>query len=269
LIIIGEKINGTIPSVRKAIEEKDEAFIRELAVKQAEAGADYIDVCAGTAPEVEEETLKWLMEIVQDAVDKPLCIDSPNPRTIEKVFKYARKPGIINSVSEEKNKCEILYPLIQGTEWQVIGLTCDNDGIPSDVEKRISIAKILVEKADKYGISPDRIHIDPLVIALATDNDAVRKFVEALEGIKKMFPNVKITSGLSNVSFGLPYRKALNQVFLTVAVFAGMDSAIMDPTNRDMMTALYAAEAISGKDRFCRKYLNAYRKGIIGPAKEH
>ncbi|KXG74982.1 5-methyltetrahydrofolate:corrinoid/iron-sulfur protein co-methyltransferase [Fervidicola ferrireducens] len=268
MIIIGEKINGTIPRVQKAIEERDEAFIRDLAVKQAEAGADYIDVCAGTSPEQEEETLIWLMEIVQDAVEKPLCIDSPNPRTIEKVFKYARKPGIINSVSEEKNKCEIIYPLIQGTEWQVIGLTCDNDGIPSDVEKRINIAKILVEKAEKYGISPDRIHIDPLVIALATDNQAVHKFVEAMEGIKKMFPTVKVTSGLSNVSFGLPYRKAINQAFLTVAVFAGMDSAIMDPTNRDVMTALFAAEAIAGRDKFCRKYVNAYRKGLLGPAKD-
>ncbi|MCG0276679.1 MAG: methyltetrahydrofolate cobalamin methyltransferase [Thermosediminibacteraceae bacterium] len=268
MIIIGEKINGTIPRVKKAIEERDEAFIRDLAIKQAEAGADYIDVCAGTSPEEEEETLIWLMEIVQDAVDKPLCIDSPNPRTIERVFKYAKKPGIINSVSEERNKCEIIYPLIKGTEWQVIGLTCDNRGIPSDVQTRIDIAKILVEKAQKYDISPERIHIDPLVIAIATDNQSVHKFVEALVSIKKLFPNVKVTSGLSNVSFGMPLRKAINQAFLTVAVFAGMDSAIMDPCNREMMTTLLAAEAIAGRDKYCRRYTNAYRKGLIGPIKD-
>ncbi|WP_422447452.1 methyltetrahydrofolate cobalamin methyltransferase [Thermoanaerobacterium sp. DL9XJH110] len=268
MIIIGEKINGTIPSVKKAIEERDEDFIRNLAVKQAEAGADYIDVCAGTAPDVEVETLKWLMDIVQDAVDKPLCIDSPNPRTIEQVFKYARRPGIINSVSEEGDKCEVIYPLIRGTQWQVIGLTCDNRGIPMDVQTRIDIARLLVEKAQKYDIKPERIHIDPLVIALATDNQSMRKFFETLITIKQLYPDIKVTSGLSNISFGMPLRKVINQTFLTIAVFAGMDSAIMDPCNREMMTTLLAAEAIAGRDRFCRKFSNAYRKGLIGPAKD-
>jgi signal transduction histidine kinase len=101
MIIIGEKINGTIPSVKKAIEERDEELIRTLALKQSEAGADYIDVCAGTDPKIECDVLKWLMDIVQDAVDTPLSIDSPNPRTIESVFPYAKRTGIINSVSEE------------------------------------------------------------------------------------------------------------------------------------------------------------------------
>ena len=264
MIIIGEKINGTIPSVKKAIEARDEAFIRSLAIKQAEAGADYIDVCAGTAPALEVETLKWLMDIVQDAVDKPLCIDRPNPETIEQVFQYAQKPGIINSVSEEGNKCEIIFPLIEGTDWQVIALTCDDNGIPKDVETRVDIAKRMIEKAQKYGIKNERIHIDPLVIALSTDNDSVRKFVGTIESLKKLYPDVKVTSGLSNISFGMPLRKVINQNFLTIAVFAGMDSAIMDPCNREMITTLYAAEALAGRDRFCRRFSNAYRKKIIG-----
>lgn len=96
MIIIGEKINGTIPSVKAAIERKDADYIAALAVKQTEAGATYIDVCASTAPEFEIETLKWLMDIVQNATDTPLCLDSPNPRVIEAVFKYANKPGLIN-----------------------------------------------------------------------------------------------------------------------------------------------------------------------------
>lgn len=269
MIIIGEKINGTIPSVRQAIENRDENFIRDLAIRQAEAGADYIDVCAGTAPEVELETLKWLMDIVQDAVDKPLCIDSPNPRTIEAVFKYAKKPGIINSVSGEGDKCEVIYPLIQGTPWQVIALTCDDRGIPSDVTTRVEIAKILIEKALKYDIQPERIHIDPLVISLPTDNQSLLKFIETMNIIKKLYPTVKITSGLSNISFGMPYRKIVNMCFLTIAVFSGMDSAIMDPCNKDMLAALLATEALIGKDRYCRKYNNAYRKGLIGVKKEN
>lgn len=267
MIIIGEKINGTIPRVKKAIEEKNEEFIRDLALKQTEAGADYIDVCAGTAPEIEVDTLKWLMDIIQDVVDKPLCIDSPNPRSIEAVFKYAKKPGLVNSVSEEGDKCEVIYSLIQGTDWQVIALTCDNQGIPSDVQTRVDLTKVLVEKADKYGITPDKIHIDPLVMALSTDNQSLLKFVETMKAIKAMYPTIKVTSGLSNISFGMPLRKIVNQNFLTIAVYEGMDSAIMDPCNRDMMATLLATEALLGRDRFCRKFSNAYRKGKIGPKK--
>ena len=268
MIIIGEKINGTIPSVKKAIENKDEDFIRNLAIKQMNAGADYIDVCASTAPEIEADTLKWLMDIIQDAVDKPLCIDSPNPRTIEAVFKYAKNPGIINSVSEEGEKCEVIYPLIQGTQWQVIGLTCDNKGIPTDVETRVNITRTLVEKADKYGITPDRIHIDPLVIALSTSNTSMLNFVETMKIIKEMYPTIKVTSGLSNISFGMPLRKIVNQSFLTIAAYTGMDSAIMDPCNRDMLATLLATEALLSKDKHCRKYSTAYRKNKIGPIKE-
>ena len=267
MIIIGEKINGTIPSVKKAIQEKDEAFIRDLAFKQTEAGAHYLDICASTAPEVEAETLIWLMNIVQDAVDTPLSIDSPNPRMIEQVFKHAKKPGLINSVSEEGEKCEIIYPMIQGTNWQVIALTCDNRGIPSDVQTRVDITKILVEKAAKYDITPDRIHIDPLVMALSADNQSLLNFIETLRTVKSLYPTIKVTSGLSNISFGMPLRKTVNQHFLTIAAYMGMDSAIIDPYNRDMYTTLLTTEALLGRDRFCRNFSNAYRKNKIGTVK--
>ncbi|KPU45616.1 5-methyltetrahydrofolate:corrinoid/iron-sulfur protein co-methyltransferase [Oxobacter pfennigii] len=267
MIVIGEKINGTIPSVKKAIEEKNEEFIRNLAIMQAEAGADYIDVCASTVPELEVATLKWMMDIIQNAVDKPLCIDSPNPRMIEKVFKYAKKPGIINSVSEEGDKCEVIFPLMKGTGWQVIALTCDNKGIPSDVGTRVDITKRIVEKAAKYDIAPDRIHVDPLVMAMSADNKSLPSFVEALTKIKELYPTIKITSGLSNISFGMPLRRVINQHFLTIAMFVGMDSAIMDPVNRDLYTSLITTKALMGQDRLCRNFTNAYRKNKIGPIK--
>ena len=267
MIIIGEKINGTIPSVKMAIEQKDDEFIRRLAIRQTEAGANYLDVCASTAPDVEVDTLLWLMDIVQDAVDTPLCIDSPNPLVIEKVFSYAKRPGLINSVSEEGGKCEIIYPIIKGTKWEVIALTCDNRGIPKDIQTRVEITKVLVEKAQRYDITPDRIHIDPLVMALSADNQSLLNFVETLKEVKNLYPTIKVTSGLSNISFGMPLRKVVNQHFLTLAIDAGMDSAILDPCNRDLVTTLYITDALLGKDRLCRNYLNAYRKNKIGPEK--
>ncbi|MGL4607052.1 MAG: methyltetrahydrofolate cobalamin methyltransferase [Eubacteriaceae bacterium] len=265
MIIIGEKINGTIPVVKEAIEKRDAAFIADRAVKQAEAGANYIDVCASTAPEFEIEALTWLINVVQDATDTPLCLDSPNPHVIEAVFKYANKPGLINSISEEGDKCEVLLPLMEGNSWEVVGLTCDNKGIPCDVETKVNITKIMVEKAAKYGVTPDRIHIDPCVMALSTENNSLLNFVEEIKQIRALYPTIHITSGLSNISFGLPARALMNKTFMALAIEAGMDSAVMDPLNRDMMGTIFATYALLGKDKHCRKYSKAFRQGKIGP----
>ena len=265
MIIIGEKINGTNPAVKEAIEKKDAAFIADRAVKQTEAGADFIDVCASTAPEYEIETLKWLMEVVQDATDTPLCIDSPNPRVIEAVFKYANKPGMLNSISEEGDKCEVLLPLMEGNSWEVVGLTCDNNGIPTDLETKLNITKSMVEKAAKYGINPDRMHIDPCVMALSTDNQSLLNFVAEIAAIKALYPTIHVTGAISNISFGLPVRALINKNAMAFAIQAGMDSAVMDPMNRDMMGTIFATEALLGHDKHCRKYSKAYRAGKIGP----
>jgi len=270
LIIIGEKINGVIPSVKKAIEERDAEFIRNRAIQQEEAGADYIDICAATAPAVEVETLKWLIDIVQDAVDTPICIDSPDALFLKEVLPFIRKPGLINSVNLENiagsdlDKCDVIFPLIEGTEWGVVALTCDSEhGTPQDVPTRVEITKGIVEKAAKYGITPDKIHIDPLVMALSTDNNSLLNFIESIKGIKAIYPTIKITSGLSNISFGMPARKLINQNFMTLAIYAGMDSAIMDPLNNGIMSSIFASEALLGRDRHTRKFSAAVRKGRI------
>lgn len=264
MIIIGEKINGTIPSVKTAIAGKDTDFIKSLAVKQSESGAAYIDACASVAPEIEIETLGWLMDLIQDVTDTPLCIDSPNPNIIKAVFEKAGKPGLINSVSCEGNKLDIIFPMIAETEWECVVLLCDNDGIPESVEKRLKIAEKIIGRAIKEGISPGRLHIDPLVMALSTDDNSMTKFMECTREIKKWYPEIHITSGLSNISFGLPLRKSINQYFLALAMSVGMDSAIMDPLNQDLMSAIYITDALLGRDRCCRKYTTAYRKGKIG-----
>jgi 5-methyltetrahydrofolate--homocysteine methyltransferase len=266
MIIIGEKINGSIPVVREAIEKRDAAFIADRAVKQAAAGAHFIDVCASTAPEEEVTTLKWLMAVVQDAVETPLCIDSPNPRVIEAVFKYANKPGLLNSISEEGDKCEVLLPLLTGNTWEVVGLTCDNQGIPCDLETKIKITRSMVEKAKKYGVTPERIHIDPCVMALSTENNSLLNLQAEIRAIKELYPAIHVTGAISNISFGLPVRPLLNKTAMAFAIEAGMDSAVLDPLNRDMMSTIFATYALMGQDRHCRKYSKAYRAGLIGPA---
>jgi len=264
LIIIGEKINGGIPSVAQAIADRDEGFIRAQALKQTEFGAHYLDVCAGTSPDLERETLKWLIGVVQDTVDTPLCIDSTDCGMILDILPFVDKPGLINSVSEEGGKCEQLLPKIADSEWKVIALTCDNNGISTDPVVKYNIAVSIMEKAKSLGISEDRMFIDPLVTAISTTGDSFLSFTETMRMIRERYPDVHITSGLSNISFGMPFRKAVNQQFLCLAMAAGMDSAIMDPASADMRAALYATDALLGRDRLCRRYLQAYRKGLIG-----
>jgi 5-methyltetrahydrofolate--homocysteine methyltransferase len=267
MIIIGEKINGSIPSTAKAIQEKNETFIRNLAIRQSEMGADYIDVAAGTAPELERETLTWLINIVQDAVETPLCIDSSDCNVILDMIPLAKRPGMLNSVSEEHGKCEILLPKVADSEWKIVALTCDNKGISEDPKVKFDIAVTIVEKAKKLGIAVDRLFIDPLVTTVSSNNSSLLSFNETLTNIKTKYPEIHITSGLSNISFGMPFRKAINQQFLTLAMAAGMDSAIMDPTSDDMRATLYAVDALLGRDRNCRRFLTAFRKGLIGPKK--
>ena len=264
MIIIGEKINGSIPSTAKAIADRNEDHIRELALKQTEYGADYLDVCAGTTPELERDTLKWLIGLVQDTVDTPLCVDSPDCSVILEMLPLINKPGLINSVSEEKGKCDQLLPVIADTEWKVIALTCDDHGISMDPAVKFNIAVTMMEKAFALGIKEERMFIDPLATTLATSGEALPSFTEAIRMIKERYPDVHITSGLSNISFGMPFRKAINQQFLCLSMAAGMDSAILDPTSADIRSTLFSTEALLGKDRMCRRYIQAYRKGLIG-----
>jgi 5-methyltetrahydrofolate--homocysteine methyltransferase len=263
MIIIGEKINGTIPAVAEAIKAKNREFIRDLALRQRDAGADYLDVAAGVRASEELETLKWLVEIVENTVETPLCIDSPNADALAAIVPAIKKPGIINSVSGEAKKCETLYPLAAKTDWKIIVLTCDDSGIPSETSKKTSIACSLIEKAAEYGIAEERLFIDPLVLALSAVNDALTGFTESIRDIRKKHPGVLFTSGLSNISFGMPARKYINRIFLALAIEAGMDSAIMDPTSREMYAALLAAEVLLGRDKYCRNYNRAYRAGRL------
>ena len=264
MIIIGEKINGSIPSTAKAIRERDEDFIRNLALRQTSYGAAYLDLAAGTEPERERDTLKWLIGVVQEAVETPLCIDSSDAEVILDMLPLVRHPGLINSVSEERGKCDRLLPAIADSPWKIIALTCDDRGISTDPQVKLEIAVTIIGKANALGIEEDRLFIDPTVTALSSVGDSLMSFTETVRLVRERYASVHITSGLSNISYGMPYRKAVNQQFFCLALAAGMDSAIMDPTSADMRAALYATEALLGRDRLCRRYYQAYRSGQIG-----
>lgn len=267
MIIIGEKINGAIPSVAKAIAAKDADFIRNLAKAQSDAGSAFIDVCASVENSIELETIKWLIDLVQEVTDTPIAIDSPNVRICAEAMKFCRKPGLINSVSMEGDKIEVVFPLIADSKWECVALLCDDTGIPQDSEKRLEVFAGIMKKAKEYNIDPSRLHIDPLVQMLCTSEDGINTVVEVIKEIKKQYPNIHVTGGASNISYNLPVRKLVNQAFLVLAINSGMDSGIINPLNRDMMGMIYATEALLGQDEYCMEYIGAYREDKFGPPK--
>jgi 5-methyltetrahydrofolate--homocysteine methyltransferase len=267
MIIIGEKINGSIPSVGEAIKNKDADFIRNIAQAEAEAGADFIDVCASTDVAVELETMKWLIDLVQEVTDTPIAVDSPSAEICVEAMKLCNKPGLINSVSMEGNKVDLVFPAIADAKWECIALLCDDSGIPKSGEHRLRVFAAVMEKAQKYGIDPSRLHIDPLVEMLCTSEDGVNTVLDVIRTIKAQYPQIHVTGGASNISFNLPARKFVNQAFLVLAMGAGMDSAIINPLHKHMMGLIYATEALMGQDEYCIEYITGYREGLYGPVK--
>ncbi|MDR1542037.1 MAG: methyltetrahydrofolate cobalamin methyltransferase [Clostridiales bacterium] len=264
MIIIGEKINSTLKAVRPAIESYDEAVIAGLAKSQAEAGADYLDVNAGMFNQDEPDRLEWLINTVQSTVKTPLAIDSPSPAAIERGLK-ANKNGkpIVNSITDEKKRFGEILPLILKYKTGVIALCMDDSGMPEDAKGRVLIARSLIGKLTKEGVPISDIYIDPLVRPIGTGPHYGIAALDTIKAVKSEYPDAHIACGLSNISFGLPARKLINQTFLVAAMASGMDGAILDPMDKKIMSFIYASEALLGIDDYCGEYLGRYREGLI------
>ena len=268
MIIIGEKINGSIPAVADAIARRDAEFIKARALAQEEAGATFIDCCASVPEEVELETLKWMIECIEEATDLPIAVDSPSADILAEAYKFCKRPGLINSVSGEGDKIDKIFPILaENKGWQVIALLSDDTGIPKNAADRLKVFDKIMAKAKEYGISPSRIHIDPLVEMLCTSENGIETNIEVISTVRERYPSIHITAAVSNISFNLPVRKMINLGFTVLAMNAGLDSAILDPTNRDMMGLIFATEALLGMDDYCMEYISAYREGLFGPVK--
>ena len=267
MIIIGEKINGAIPSVAEAISKKDADFIKNIAKNQADAGAHFIDVCASTDVGVELETMKWLIDLVQEVTDTPIAVDSPSAEICAEAIKFCKRPGLVNSVSMEGDKIDVVFPVIADTKWECAALLCDDTGIPKSGEKRLEVFAAIMERAKAFNIDPSRLHVDPLVEMLCTSEDGINTVLDVIRQIKAQYPTIHVTGGASNISFNLPARKFVNQAFLVLAMGAGMDSAIINPLHKHMMGLIYATEALMGMDEYCMEYINGYREGLYGPVK--
>ena len=265
MLIVGELINSSRKKIGTVIEQKDAAEVQRVALEQSKAGADYIDVNAGTFVGEEAKYLVWLVETVQMAVQAPCCIDSPDPEVIEAALKVHKGDEVpmINSISLEKDRLNALLPVVSGTNLKVVALCMSDEGMPETAEQRLEIADRLINKLVQNNVFIENIYVDPLVQPLSTRDDFGKEFLEAIDGIKRRFPGVHTMCGLSNISFGLPARKFLNQIFIVMAILKGLDGAIINPLDRGMMASIIAAQALVGLDPYCTNYLKAYRNGMF------
>ena len=264
MLLVGELINTSRKKIAGAVERRDVKYIQRVAVRQYESGAGYIDVNCGTLLEREVEVLPWLVEVVQDAVEVPVCIDSPRAEAIEAALKAHRYgTPMINSVTAEKERAEAILPLVKEYKAKIVALTMDESGIPHDADGRCAVADKLASLMEEYGIPFEDVYFDPIVQPISSDQNQGLAFLDAVERIKGRYPQAHIICGLSNISFGLPQRKLLNRVFLAMAMLKGLDSVILDPTDRKLMAVLCAARALLGRDEFCLNYITASREGKL------
>jgi cobalamin-dependent methionine synthase I len=260
MIIVGELINASRKKIAAAIESQDTAAIQAVAKDQFEHGANYIDVNAGVFVGKEPEYLQWLTAIVQEPVDAPCCLDSPDPKAIEAALSVHKGTPMINSISMEKERYDALLPIVAGTDFKVVALCMGDKGMPQTTDERMAIAEELVNNLVKNRVPVENIYVDPLVQPISTNVTFGIEFLNSIERIIKTFPGIHTVCGLSNISFGLPERKFLNQTFMVMAITRGLDGAIVNPLDKKMMANIIAAEALAGNDEWCSAYLTAYRE---------
>ncbi|GAB1470820.1 methyltetrahydrofolate cobalamin methyltransferase [Chloroflexota bacterium] len=257
-VIIGEKLNPTgIKKLGQALVERNMDYVKYLAKRQVDWGADVLDVNVGH-PQIEEaEIIPLVVEAVQSVVDVPLCIDSNEPKILEAGLNAIKggKP-LVNSVNGEEKQLAAVLPIVKARGAAVIGLTIADEGIPPTAEGRLAAAAKIVERAAKIGIPIEDIIIDPLVMTVGHNSSAAMITLKAIELIQKEL-GVNISLGASNVSFGLPDRHSINAAMLALAIQAGTTCSITDPIK--LGSAIRATDLLMGRDANSIRYLKYFR----------
>ncbi|MCB0118871.1 MAG: dihydropteroate synthase [Anaerolineales bacterium] len=257
-VIIGEKLNPTgIKKLGQALVDRNMDYVKHLAKRQVDWGADVLDVNVGH-PQIEEaEIIPLVVEAVQSVVDVPLCIDSNEPKILEAGLNAIKggKP-LVNSVNGEEKQLASVLPIVKERGAAVIGLTIADEGIPPTAEGRLAAAAKVIERAAKIGIPIEDIIIDPLVMTVGHDSKAATVTIKAIELIRNEF-GVNISLGASNVSFGLPDRHSVNAAMLSIAMQAGATTSITDPIK--LGSTIRATDLLLGRDANSMRYLKYFR----------
>jgi len=260
VVIIGERINPTgRRKLAQSLEKGEMGLVQAEARAQEAAGASILDVNVGVSGTDEKALMKEALAALAEVTELPLCIDSAKPEVLAAGLEAYPGKALVNSVNGEEAKLKEVLPLVAQHQAAVVALTMDDQGIPSDVATRLAIADTMVNEAAKLGIPLEDIIIDPLAMSVAADDQAGLSALSALAVIRDKL-GVNQTIGASNVSFGLPERKAINATFLAMAVMNGLTCPITDPTVWDIRRTLLLCDLMLGKDEFAMNYIAAYRE---------
>ena len=261
MLIIGELINGMFSNIALALKEHDKKIVQTCALEQIASGADALDVCCGPASKNPLVDMPWLVEVIQEVTDKPLCLDSSKPKVIQAGLKVARNKTIINSTTADAEKLEILIPLAKQYKSKLIGITINAKGIPQNKDQRLELAATIITQASEKGFPIQDLYLDPIVMPINLAQGQIKDILATMVELKMISdPSPKTIIGLSNISQGTRLRSLINRTFLTMAVASGLDSAILDPKDKELMDTLITAELILNKNIYCDSYLEAYRK---------
>ena len=256
--IIGERINPTgKKAMKEALLKGDMGYVAARAVEQAEAGADILDVNAGVPGIDEKGSLCEMVRRIQSVTDLPLQIDCTKPDAVEAALRLTQGKAVINSVNAEEKSLSSLLPLAAKYGAAVVGLTVDEEGIPKTAQKRVELAEKIIARAKEYGIPESDVYIDCLTLTVSAEQEQAQNTLCALKEIRSRH-DVHAVLGVSNISFGLPARGAVNAAFLVMAMQAGLDLPIINPNLPEMTAAVAAFNVLSGADKDCREYVEKY-----------
>ena len=269
MILIGERINGMFTDVKDAIASKNKQPIQDLAKKQTEAGATYLDVNVGTAAADQEGTMQWLVETIQETCSTPLCLDSQKPGVIAAGVKVVNADNglLLNSTPLNKKSDEEVFDKYlemanqAGPKTNIITLTMDKNGVPQDTDMRVALAAEIVQKAMEKGFDTQRLFIDPIALPVKVPNAQVQvgNILNAMDQIRYLAdPAPHMTVGLSNVSQGSNERSLINRIFLAMAMSHGLDSAIVDVLDKDLMNVVATSDMLMNKQIYSDSFLKAY-----------
>lgn len=259
-VMIGERINPTGRKILAAeMKEGDYSRVEADAIAQVQAGAQMLDVNAGIPLADEPAILAETIRRVQAVVDVPLCIDSSIIEALEAGLEAYQGRALVNSTTAEEEVMERVLPLVKKYDAAVVAISNDETGISEDPNVRFEIAKRIVERAQDYGIKPEDVVVDPLVMPIGAIGQAGNQVFQLVRRLREEL-KVNTTCGASNISFGIPNRGGINNAFLPMAIGAGMTSAILNPLHDGLVKSVHAADVLTGVDENCTNWITHYRE---------
>jgi 5-methyltetrahydrofolate corrinoid/iron sulfur protein methyltransferase len=258
LIVVGERINGQFPQVARAIDARDSGAIQDLARAQVEAGAHILDVNTGPGREDSAAAMAWLVRTIQDAVDTRLALDSPSLKVQQAGLAECKHEAMINSTTAEQKRMEKFLPLAAEHNAEIVCLTIDEKGIPNSLEGKTEIAMVLLANALDKGIALEKIYLDPVVLPISAAQAQCPVLCDAITSFRGLnTPPPRTIVGLSNVSSGAEEKSLLNRTYLAMLLGRGLDAAIIDPNDPEMMKVVKASEVLLNQKLYAHSFLRA------------